>query len=85
MGTTSPPAKENLPLDYQSLQGNTPQTRKINPAFFIPVLYVMQGMPVTTVQEMFAVTWKDLHVANPLIVSWISLLSLPWTWNDMAE
>lgn len=46
---------------------------------FIPVLYVMQGMAVTTVQELFPITLSDLKVATPTIVFWISIVSLPWT------
>src|ERR1700729_2412110 len=46
---------------------------------FIPILYVMQGMPVTTVQDMFPVAFKDLNVANPAIVFWTSIIALPWT------
>ncbi len=68
--------EENLPLEEGTARGSA-----INPAWFVPVLYVMQGMPVTTVQEMYSETWKDLHVANPLIVSWISILSLPWSFK----
>src|SRR4051812_20160853 len=49
----------------------------------------MQAMPVTTVQEMFSFTWKDLHVANPLIVSWAAILGLPWTlklfWSPLVD
>ncbi len=75
--TTSPMTEEKLPLEGAA-RGTV-----INPAWFVPVLYVMQGMPVTTVQEMFSVTWKDLHVSNPVIVSWISILSLPWSFKHL--
>jgi MFS family permease len=47
--------------------------------FFIPILYVMQAMPVATVQEMFPVAFKDLGLPNPLIIAWTSIISLPWT------
>jgi hypothetical protein len=81
---TTSPMKQDLPLSHDAPRGG-----KINPAFFVPVLYVMQGMPVTTVQEMFVVTWKDLHVANPLIVSWLSILTLPWSfklfWSPLID
>jgi MFS family permease len=66
-----------------------PPTRGINPWLFVPVLYVMQAMPVTTVQEMFSFTWKDLKVANPLIVAWAAILGLPWTlklfWSPLVD
>jgi MFS transporter, PAT family, beta-lactamase induction signal transducer AmpG len=84
LGMTTSPMKQDLPLSHDAPRGG-----KINPAFFVPVLYVMQGMPVTTVQEMFVVTWKDLHVANPLIVSWLSILTLPWSfklfWSPLID
>jgi PAT family beta-lactamase induction signal transducer AmpG len=71
-----------LPLGH----GSNP---RINPWLFVPVLYVMQAMPVTVVQEMFSVTWKDLNVANPLIVSWAAILGLPWTlklfWSPLVD
>jgi PAT family beta-lactamase induction signal transducer AmpG len=63
--------------------------RGINPWLFVPVLYIMQAMPVTTVQEMFSFTWKDLNVANPLIVAWAAILGLPWTlklfWSPLVD
>lgn len=46
---------------------------------FIPMLYIMQAMPVTIVQEMFPVTFKDLNVTNAPIVFWTSIIALPWT------
>jgi PAT family beta-lactamase induction signal transducer AmpG len=75
---------EPLPLEYHTSRG-----KRINPWLFVPVLYLMQGMPVTTVQEMFTVTWKDLSVANPLIVSWSAILAIPWTlklfWSPLVD
>lgn len=75
--------KGSLPLQQ------TPPTRGINPWLFVPVLYIMQAMPVTTVQEMFSFTWKDLNVANPLIVAWAAILGLPWTlklfWSPLVD
>ncbi len=77
-----PNANAPLPLGYEP-------GRRINPWLFVPVLYVMQAMPVTVVQEMFSVTWKDLNVANPLIVSWAAILGLPWTlklfWSPLVD
>jgi PAT family beta-lactamase induction signal transducer AmpG len=66
-----------------------PQTSLASPWLFVPVLYIMQAMPVTTVQEMFAFTWKDLNVANPLIAAWTAILGLPWTlklfWSPLVD
>jgi PAT family beta-lactamase induction signal transducer AmpG len=65
------------------------RSRKINPWLFVPVLYLMQGMPVTIVQETFTVTWKDLNVANPLIAAWTAILAIPWTlklfWSPLVD
>jgi PAT family beta-lactamase induction signal transducer AmpG len=78
-----PNATAPLPLEHDAT------TRRINPWLFVPVLYVMQAMPVTVVQELFSVTWKDLNVANPLIVSWAAILGLPWTlklfWSPLVD
>jgi MFS transporter, PAT family, beta-lactamase induction signal transducer AmpG len=61
----------------------------INPWLFVPVLYILQAMPVTAVQEMFSFTWKDLNVANPLIAAWTAILGLPWTlklfWSPLVD
>jgi PAT family beta-lactamase induction signal transducer AmpG len=62
------------PLNYE-IQPAIPSASWI----FIPVLYVMQAMPVTTVQEMFPVAFKDLGLPNPLIIAWTSIIALPWT------
>ncbi|HWB54116.1 MAG TPA: hypothetical protein VG722_07985, partial [Tepidisphaeraceae bacterium] len=60
-----------------------------SPWLFVPILYVMQAMPVTVAQEMFPVTFKDLHIPNPLIVAWTSIIALPWTlklfWAPMVD
>ncbi len=51
---------------------------RFNPWAFIPVLYFMQAIPVTLVQEVASVIYKDLGIANEPITRWTSLISLPW-------
>lgn len=50
-----------------------------NPWTFVPLLYFMQAIPVTIVQEVATIFYKDLGVANDPIVRWTSLISLPWS------
>ncbi|MEQ1822637.1 MAG: hypothetical protein ABL949_09010 [Fimbriimonadaceae bacterium] len=52
---------------------------KRNPWLFIPLLYFLQAIPVTMVQEVAAIVYKDLGVQNELITRWTSLIALPWT------
>lgn len=74
-----------LPLD----RGGQAPFPNVHPWLFVPVLYIMQAMPVTTVQEMFVFTWKDLNVANPQIAAWTAILGLPWTlklfWSPLVD
>ena len=76
-------------LEYEKPVTLREQSTRINPWLFVPVLYVMQAMPVTTVQEMFTFTWKDLGVANPLILAWVAVLKIPWTlklfWSPLVD
>ena len=46
---------------------------------FVPILYFMQAVPVTIVQEVSTFIYKDLGFANVAITRWTSLLALPWT------
>jgi PAT family beta-lactamase induction signal transducer AmpG len=52
---------------------------RFNPWLFVPLLYFMQAMPVTIVQEVAAIFYKDLGVENGPILQWTSLISLPWS------
>jgi|GEM_PF-253023 len=53
--------------------------RRLNPWAFVPLLYFMQAIPVTIVQEVASVLYKDLGIANEPITRWTSLISLPWS------
>jgi MFS family permease len=55
------------------------QGPKISPWLFVPLLYFMQAIPVTIVQEVSSVFFKDLGVANSPILQWTGLISLPWS------
>lgn len=46
---------------------------------FLPVLYVMQAIPVTIVQELMTIVYKDFGVGNEAITKWTSLIALPWS------
>jgi MFS transporter, PAT family, beta-lactamase induction signal transducer AmpG len=50
-----------------------------NPWRFVPFLYITQAIPVTLVQELSTVFYKDLGIDNALITIWTSIISLPWS------
>ena len=49
------------------------------PWTFVPVMYLLQAMPVSLVQDVSTVLYKDLGVANEPIVRWTTLVALPWS------
>ncbi len=51
---------------------------KRNPWLFIPLLYFLQAIPVTIVQDVAAIVYKDLGIQNEAILRWTSLIALPW-------
>ncbi|MCU0316582.1 MAG: hypothetical protein MUC92_08315 [Fimbriimonadaceae bacterium] len=52
-----------------------------NPAKFVPVLYLMQSMPIFLVQEVSATIFKSLGIANSDVATWSALLALPWSFK----
>ncbi len=60
-----------------------------SPWTFVPLLYFMQALPVTLVQEMSSIVYKSLGVDNVAITSWTSLIALPWTikllWGPLVD
>ena len=51
------------------------ETPQRNPWTFVPLLYFMQAIPVTMVQEVSSLIYKDMGVANEPIVRGTSLIS----------
>ena len=45
---------------------------KFNPWLFVPLLYFMQAIPVTIVQEVATVFYKDMGIENEAITRWTS-------------
>jgi MFS family permease len=58
---------------------NASTERKINPWLFVPILYFMQAIPVTIIQDVAAIIYKDLGIADAPILQWTGLISLPWS------
>src|SRR5207248_8415648 len=56
-----------------------PEAQARKPWTFVPLLYFMQAIPVTVVQELSSIIYKDLGVPNESITRWTSLIALPWT------
>lgn len=54
------------------------EARFRNPWAFIPLLYFLQALPVTLIQEVSVVVYKDLGIADAEITRWTSLIALPW-------
>lgn len=50
-----------------------------HPLQFTPLLYFMQAIPVTLVQETSTIIFKNLGFENANIVYWTSLIALPWS------
>lgn len=50
-----------------------------SPWAFVPIMYFLQAMPVSLVQDVSTVLYKDLGVANEPIVQWTTLVGLPWS------
>ncbi len=72
--TTESPTPNPVP------QGQAPsRSQAFNPLLFVPLLYFMQAIPVTVVQELATVFFKDMGIANEPITRWTSLISLPWS------
>lgn len=52
--------------------------QRVNPWVFVPLVYFMQAIPVTIVQEVSPIVYKTLGVENAEITKWTSLIALPW-------
>lgn len=56
-----------------------PEPEVHNPWKFVPLLYVLQAIPVTIISELSAIFYKDLGVSNQAIATWTSIIALPWS------
>lgn len=52
---------------------------RLNPWLFVPLLYFMQAIPVSLVQDVASVVYKDLGVGNEAITRWTSIVAIPWS------
>lgn len=50
-----------------------------NPWKFVPLLYILQAIPVTIISELSAIFYKDLGIGNQAIATWTSIIALPWS------
>lgn len=51
---------------------------------FVPILYFVQAVPVSLVQDVAPLLYKDLGVGNEPIVRWTSLIAIPWALQMMV-
>jgi len=60
-----------------------------HPWWFVPTLYVLEGLPYFVVNEVAVILMKRLDVDNVAIAWWTSLLAWPWTlkmlWSPFVE
>ncbi len=72
----------STPAETGEASGRRPWT-------FVPLLYFMQAIPVTVVQEVSPIIYKDFGVNNLAITKWTSLIALPWTikllWGPLVD
>ncbi len=59
-------------------QGDDFKIKRFSPWVFIPILYFLQAIPVTVVQELSTIIFKDFGIENEPITRWTSLIALPW-------
>jgi len=52
---------------------------RLKPWAFVPLLYFLQAIPVSLVQDVSTIVYKDLGIANESITRWTSLIALPWS------
>ncbi|MBS1706468.1 MAG: hypothetical protein JST40_11375 [Armatimonadetes bacterium] len=69
-------AEEAIPVPIETPKPETPQA---NAWKFLPLLYLMQAIPVALVQELAPIVFKDLGVPNEPITRWTSLIAIPWS------
>ena len=50
-----------------------------NPWSYVPLMYFLQALPVSLVQDVATIVYKDLGVANEPIIRWTALVALPWS------
>lgn len=51
----------------------------INAWKFVPLLYVLQVIPVTVVQDLATLFYKDFGIDNLTNATWTGIISLPWS------
>ena len=50
-----------------------------SPWAFVPLMYFLQALPVSLVQDVSTIVYKDLGIANESITRWTSVVALPWS------
>ena len=50
-----------------------------NPWAFVPLMYFLQALPVSLVQDVATIVYKDFGLQNETIVRWTAVVALPWS------
>ena len=67
-----------MSAESEVLQPKTAPT-SLNPWKFVPLLYVLQAIPGVVVQDLAAIFFQDLGISEGLILTWTSVIVLPWS------
>ncbi len=57
--------------------------KKTSPWFWVPTLYVAEGLPYALVTGVPLVLFKNLEVSNATTTFWAALLGLPWIFKPL--
>ena len=60
----------------QAQRAQSPTQNK--PWLYVPVLYFLQALPVSLVQDVSSLIYKSFGISNESITRWTAIVSLPW-------
>jgi len=65
------------------------QSKRINPAAWVPTLYTAEGLPFVIVATVTSLMYKSMGVQNAKITFWTGLMGIPWMikplWGPLLE
>jgi PAT family beta-lactamase induction signal transducer AmpG len=63
--------------------------KKIHPAFWVPTLYIAEGLPFVVVNVVSVLMYKSLGISDAKIAFFTSLVTIPWSlkhlWGPILE
>jgi len=65
------------------------QSKRINPAAWVPTLYTAEGLPFVIVAMVTSLMYTSLGISNARITFWTGLIMIPWSlkpiWGPILE